>query len=70
MIVNVEGLQEILQENFEGDCEAFAKTVGVDANVLCRLLKGNAIAGLKTTNRLKDYIESLGYDMEDYFIAV
>lgn len=66
MKLNIQALKKLMQEKCYGNYNAFARETGVNVSLIYKILNGQASAGLKTLNRLIDYMKANNLDVENY----
>lgn len=66
MRLNIQALNGLMNDKCDGNYNAFARETGVNVSLLYKLLNGKAGAGLKTINRLIDYLQASNLNIEDY----
>ena len=66
MKLNIKALRNLMKEQCGGNYNAFARETGINVSLLYKLLNDQAQAGLKTINRLIDYLKANGFRVEDY----
>lgn len=66
MKINIEKVKELMAERHNGNYNAFARATGINVALLYKMLNNKANAGLRTVNRLIDYLKQNGLNVEDY----
>lgn len=66
MKLNIQALKSLMDSDYNGNYNAFARATGVNVSLLYKMLNGTANAGLKTINRIIDFLKSNGFKVEDY----
>ena len=66
MRLNIEALKKLMQEQYGGNYNAFARDTGVNVALLYRMLNDQAQAGLKTINTLIEFFKAKELKVEDY----
>ena len=66
MKLNIQALKDLMVSGYDGNYNAFARATGVNVSLLYKMLNGTANAGLKTINRIIDFLKANSFKIEDY----
>lgn len=66
MKLNIPALKTLMQERFESNYHAFARALGIDVAAVHKILNKQINAGLKTINKIIDYLKTQGLNINDY----
>lgn len=66
MKIKIEKIKQLMEERHNGNYNAFARATGINVALLYKMLNNKANAGLKTINRLIDYLKQNNLNVEDY----
>lgn len=66
MKLNIENLKQLMNEECNGNYNAFAREIGINVAALYRVLNNQSNAGLKTINKIIAYLKLKKLVVEDY----
>ena len=66
MRLNIEKLRALMQEKCGGNYNAFARETGINVALIYRILNEQGNAGLKTLNKLIDYLVANSLNVNEY----
>lgn len=66
MTPNIEKIQRLVNEKFDGNKSAFAKTIGIERSQVSRILKDGTGAGAMFFGALMQYCERENLRFKDY----
>ncbi len=66
MQLKIDKLKQLMDQKFSGNYHAFARELKIDVSTLHKILNVQINAGLKTINKIIEYLKSQDLEVEEY----
>lgn len=66
MQLKIDKLKQLMDQNFSSNYHAFARELNIDVSTLHKILNVQISAGLKTINKIIEYLKAQNLEIAEY----